>query len=136
MKLLLLLATLALAIVALARVLGPFARLLSFNLLRMKHLRNLEEGGGAPVTGAPGEEEGPWEAAGGPLREDFVLTGAVLAVLGLCAVFIGQSLAYGVLAVTAYFAGLVCIVLGVAVALVGAVVRVLARPIAQDSPRE
>lgn len=68
-------------------------------------------------------------AAAQALREDYALTGAILAGLGAAALFAGRNAAYGTFAVGLFSAGLLAIVLGFGLALFGAILRLLARPI-------
>jgi hypothetical protein len=70
------------------------------------------------------------------LKEDFTLTGVLLAALGVSAVFTGREIGYGQWAVGLYTAGLCGIVGGVALALLGGVLRVIHRPLAETSPDE
>ena len=63
------------------------------------------------------------------VREDYSLTGAILAGLGAVAMFSGRALAYGQWAVGLYFGGSIAIVAGVGLAIAGAVLRILARPL-------
>lgn len=67
-------------------------------------------------------------------REDFSLTGAILAGLGALAMFAGRALAYGPWAVGLYSAGTLAIVVGFGLAILGGVLRMLARPLL-DVPR-
>ncbi len=127
-----------LAISGLVRVALPTGRLIRDNLFKYRHLRKLRHSAQAVADGADllkrvAEAEARCRRA---LREDFVVTGAALATLGLGAVFLGQGMAYGSLAVAAYLTGLISIVLGVAVALVGSIARVLARPVLPDTRAE
>jgi len=66
--------------------------------------------------------------------EDYSLTGAILAGLGALAMFTGRSVAYGPWAVGLYSAGTLAIVSGLGLAIFGAVLRMLARPLI-DAPR-
>ena len=63
------------------------------------------------------------------VRQDYAFTGTCLAAIGLTGVFVGRLLSYGEVAVGLYIGGIGCIVLGVAVALLGYLVRALTRPI-------
>lgn len=65
------------------------------------------------------------------VREDFGATGVALATLGVASVFLGRSMGYGQWAVGLYTAGLCCILAGVALALLGGVLRVIGRPLAE-----
>ncbi len=62
-------------------------------------------------------------------REDYSLTGAILAGLGALAMFAGRAIAYGPWAVGLYSAGTIAIVTGFGLAIFGAVLRLLARPL-------
>lgn len=127
----LLVAAAVLAIIGVARVAAPTARLVGANLARFRQLRRLQhpsELAGSATDVFQGVEHAEARCRRA-FREDYVLTGAALATLGLVAVLTGQAMAYGELAVAAYLSGLVCIVLGVAVALIGSVARLLARPV-------
>ncbi len=63
------------------------------------------------------------------VRQDYAITGTCLAALGLSGVFLGRFLGYGEFAVGLYIGGIACIVLGVAIALLGYLIRALTRPI-------
>ncbi len=63
------------------------------------------------------------------MREDYSLTGAILAGLGALAMLAGRTVAYGPWAVGLYSAGTLAIVTGVGLAILGAVLRLLARPL-------
>lgn len=67
------------------------------------------------------------------IREDYSLTGAILAGLGAAALFASRSLAYGNLAVGLYAAGILAIVCGFGLALFSAVLRILARPLLEGT---
>jgi len=60
-------------------------------------------------------------------RVDWGVTGASLAVMGLACAFVAQRYGVGKWAVGAYIGGVACVVLGALLALVGLVVRLLAR---------
>lgn len=63
-----------------------------------------------------------------PFRQDLLIVGVVLAVLGaLFAVYFG-NLGRGQTAVGAYIGGVVCVVLGFLLALIGLLARYLSRP--------
>lgn len=63
------------------------------------------------------------------VRQDYAITGTCLAAIGLTGVFVGRLLGYGEVAVGLYIGGIGCIVLGVAIALLGYLIRALTRPI-------
>ncbi len=65
-------------------------------------------------------------------RQDFVLTGLILAIIGLCGVGLGLELRSGSLAVGAYVGGFVCAILGSALALLTIFFRWTTRPRFQD----
>jgi len=62
-----------------------------------------------------------------PSRQDYRLTGVLLAGIGLACTLGGQSLRVGTLAVGMYVGGLTCVALGVALFLIGLLIRWLAR---------
>ena len=62
-----------------------------------------------------------------PSRQDYRLTGVILAGIGLACTLGGRSLRVGTLAVGLYVGGLTCVGLGVALFLVGLLIRGLAR---------
>ncbi len=68
-------------------------------------------------------------------REDYSLTGAILAGLGALAMFAGRAIAYGPWAVGLYSAGTIAIVTGFGLAIFGAVLRLLARPLIDPAPQ-
>ena len=63
------------------------------------------------------------------LRQDYVITGTALAVIGIACVFLGRAMGYGQVAVGLHLGGIICIGAGVLVALVGYLVRALTRPL-------
>jgi hypothetical protein len=65
-------------------------------------------------------------------RQDLVMTGLVLAMIGLCGIGLGLELRSGSLAVGAYVGGFVCALLGSALALMTMFFRWTARPRFQD----
>jgi len=62
-----------------------------------------------------------------PSRQDYRLTGVILAGIGLACALGGRSLRVGTLAVGLYVGGLTCVGLGVALFLIGLLIRRLAR---------
>ena len=62
-----------------------------------------------------------------PSRQDYRLTGVMLAGIGLACALGGRSLRVGTLAVGLYVGGLTCVGLGVALFLIGLLIRGLAR---------
>ena len=60
-------------------------------------------------------------------QQDYVITGIVLAVIGIGCAIGGESYGVGRLAVGLYVGGWICIVLGVILALIGLFIRRLAR---------
>lgn len=60
-------------------------------------------------------------------RQDYVVTGALLAALGGAGVVAGQVIGLGNLAVGLYLGGFVCIGLGILILLLGFLIRALAR---------
>ena len=60
-------------------------------------------------------------------KQDYVVTGALLAALGLAGVIAGQIIGLGNLAVGLYLGGFVCIGLGILILLLGFLIRTLAR---------
>lgn len=72
-------------------------------------------------------------AAQAALNEDYTLSGVILAALGAVAMFAGRSVAYGQWAVGLYTGGTIAIVAGIALAITGAVLRLLAKPILESA---
>ena len=70
------------------------------------------------------------------VRQDYTITGTGLALIGITALLIGRVLAYGQIAVGLYIGGIVCVLLGLLIALIGYLVRALSRPLIEpgDSP--
>ena len=66
-------------------------------------------------------------------RQDFTLTGALLALIGLGCALWGRNASMGRISAGAYVGGVVCICLGFALALVGVLIRSMTRPLAQDA---
>jgi hypothetical protein len=80
--------------------------------------------------GSPEEIAGRLDAAVAiAMREDLTLTGALLALIGVSGVFVGRGLGYGPMAVGLYTAGLIGIVVGVALALLGGLARAISVPL-------
>jgi len=75
-------------------------------------------------------------AAANAAEEDYSLTGAILAGLGALAMFGGRALAYGDWAVGLYSAGTLAIVSGFGLAVFGAVLRVMAKPLLDSSDQD
>ena len=61
------------------------------------------------------------------LRQDYLLTGAMMAGIGLACALFGRFLRVGDVAVGAYLGGVICLLLGIVLALLGAVIKVLSR---------
>jgi len=68
-------------------------------------------------------------------RQDFTLTGVLLAAMGLVAVVVASTFDSGRVAVGAYFGGVACVCIGFILALTGLLIRFLARA-PQDRPPE
>lgn len=60
-------------------------------------------------------------------RQDFTLTGVILAVIGAVCVILYWSVGRGQWAVGAYFGGVVCVTLGFILAVLGLLIRFLGR---------
>lgn len=73
----------------------------------------------ALMDDSPGEDEGP--------RQDFIVTGVLLAVMGLLFVIRYGTYGAGRLAVGAYVGGVACVAIGFILAIVGILVRFLSR---------
>ena len=123
---------------ALVRVASSAWRVVRANRLRTRELR-AAAGGDRLVVGSHSD---PIEAirqadlaAARATREDYSLTGAILAGLGAVAMFAGRGVAYGTWAVGLYSAGTLGIVAGFGLAIFGAVLRMLARPLL-DTPQQ
>jgi hypothetical protein len=67
------------------------------------------------------------EGRAGRPRQDYALTGVVLAAIGIGCAVAGQCSGAGRLAVGLYVGGWICIVLGVILALIGIFIRRIAR---------
>jgi len=120
------------------RVARDVVRLRRADRARQSRLRELADN---PSTRAP---EDPSQVAmqldqavEGALREDLTVTGVLLAGLSVAAVFWGRAIGYGEWAVGLYTAGLCGIIAGVALSLVGGVLRLLSRPLSKgvEAPR-
>jgi len=62
-----------------------------------------------------------------PQRQDFTMTGIILALIGLGCVIWARSFGMGRLSVGVYFGGLVCVCLGSVLALIGWFIRNMTR---------
>jgi len=62
-------------------------------------------------------------------RQDYTLTGVLLSIIGLGCTFLGRGIGVGRLAVGVYVGGLACIALGVVLAFMGLLIRLMARSI-------
>lgn len=67
-------------------------------------------------------------------RHDYVLTGVMLAVLGLASTSYGRFVGIGRLAVGMYIGGMICVGLGFALALVGILIQYLASSSTERRP--
>ena len=63
---------------------------------------------------------------GPPFEQDYTVTGIALAVLGFGCVVAGRFIGLGEFAVGIYIGGMVCVALGILIALLGALIRSLA----------
>jgi len=61
------------------------------------------------------------------MRQDYTVTGVILAGMGVACMVFGRGLRVGQLAVGLYVGGIACVVLGVFLALAGIVIRRLAK---------
>jgi hypothetical protein len=61
------------------------------------------------------------------LRQDFVVTGLMIVAIGVGCILFGRVLRVGEFAVGTYLGGFACLLVGLAFALLGAVVKVLSR---------
>jgi hypothetical protein len=61
-------------------------------------------------------------------RQNYAVTGLILAVIGIASVIVGRLLRSGELAVGIYLGGVFCVVLGLIIALLGFVIRVMSKP--------
>lgn len=61
-------------------------------------------------------------------RQDYAVTGLVLAAVGTVCFICGRLLRSGELAVGVYLGGVFCAVLGLVIALIGLIVRTMSRP--------
>lgn len=68
-------------------------------------------------------------------RHDYVLTGVILAVLGLASTSYGRFMGIGRLAVGMYIGGMICVGLGFALALVGILIQYLANSSAERNKK-
>jgi len=76
------------------------------------------DGLGALLTDRPGQKIA---------RQNYIVTGLVLAGIGVLAVVTGLTLRFGELAVGAYLGGIGCILIGILLAVVGLLVRGLSK---------
>ena len=60
-------------------------------------------------------------------RQDFALTGLMIVAIGIGCILFGRLLRVGDVAVGTYLGGFVCLLVGIVLALLGAVVKVLSR---------
>ena len=60
-------------------------------------------------------------------RQNYTLTGAILALIGLACTLIGRDLGVGRLAVGVYIGGMTCICLGIVLAFMGLLIRLMSR---------
>ena len=117
---------LLLLIVLAAFAVGVIRTLLRVWLDQRVRLAVWEQTGATPEAEAatiPGVPQARRELA----KQDYVVTGAVLAALGLTGVIAGQLIGLGNLAVGLYLGGFICIGLGVLILLLGFLIRALAR---------
>ncbi len=64
-------------------------------------------------------------------RQNFALTGLILAAIGIASAVVGRLMRSGELAVGIYLGGIFCIVLGLIIALFGFIIHVMSRPSAK-----
>ena len=123
------LAGLVFAVLAGYRLMRDLVRVIQADRDRRSSLRRLEEDPTAD-PGPPAEVVSRLDrAVAVAMREDLTLTGAMLAAMSVAAVFGGRAIGYGHWAVGLYTAGLIGIVAGVALALMGGVIRVITLPL-------
>jgi len=67
-------------------------------------------------------------------RQNYAMTGLVLAAIGIACFVAGRLLRSGELAVGIYLGGVFCVVLGLVIALFGAIIRVMSRPGQRPKP--
>lgn len=60
-------------------------------------------------------------------RQDYAVTGVLLAAIGLGCIAVGRFIAVGTLAVGIYVGGITCVVLGIVIALFGILIRSLSK---------
>lgn len=116
---------------ALVRIAQTARRIGRANRLRTQELRTAVADAARPGA-TPDYVESLQQAdaaAQDALREDYALSGVILAALGAAAMFAGRSVAYGQWAVGLYTAGTIAILTGLGLAITGAVLRLLAKPI-------
>ncbi|HIJ72526.1 MAG TPA: hypothetical protein HPP83_00345 [Candidatus Hydrogenedentes bacterium] len=65
--------------------------------------------------------------AGAPARQDYAITGATIAILGVAAVILGLALRVGEVAVGAFVGGALCLWVGVPLTILGALIRLMTR---------
>jgi len=120
---------------ALARIAQTIRRVARANRLRTQELRIAVSDAARPGGSADYLEtlQQADAAASSALREDYATSGIILAALGAAAMFAGRSVAYGQWAVGLYTAGTIAIVAGIALALTGGVLRLLAKPILEST---
>jgi hypothetical protein len=120
---------------ALVRIAWTARRVGRANRLRTQELRAAVSDAAQPGMGADYVEslQQADAAAQRALNEDYTLSGVLLAALGAVAMFAGRGIAYGQWAVGFYTAGTIAIVAGVALAITGAVLRLLVKPVFDSS---
>jgi hypothetical protein len=131
-SIILLLIGLVSAVLATYRLVSQMVRMYRADRTRVRSLRALERDSNA-VSGSSSDVAAQLDQAViAAMREDLTLTGALLALISVCGVFAGRALAFGYWAVGLYTAGLIGIVVGVALALGGAVMRVMIAPLLRE----
>lgn len=116
---------------ALVRIAQTAHRIGRANRLRTQELRAASSDVARPGNGADYLESLQQAdiATQRAMNEDYALSGVLLAAFGAAAMVAGRSIAYGQWAVGFYTAGTIAIIAGIALAITGAVLRLLARPI-------
>ncbi len=122
---------------ALVRIVGTARRIGRANRLRTQELRaataDIVRPGGTPDYLESLQQADI--AAQAALNEDYTLSGVLLAALGAAAMFVGRNIAYGQWAVGLYTAGTIAILTGLGLAITGAVLRLLAKPVIESPDR-
>ncbi len=104
---------------------------------RLEVLRRLEKN--PDLVRSPEEVQDLYKALGatpdGADALDYTMTGMLLCVLGAACIVTGRYLRVGAVAAGTYWGGMVCVLLGLLLAVLGLVIQVLSRAFERQSSR-